>query len=75
MVCPDHSGITENIGFLSGECKAIWSEVKDINLRQINLREKLPKEYVSREDMAEIKGRLKTIDEKLDAYFLRISHS
>jgi hypothetical protein len=71
-ICTDHSGIIKDVGFLATECKSIWSEIKDINLRQINLREKLPKDYVSKEDLADIKGRLKSIDEKIDAYFLRV---
>lgn len=70
-VCSDHSGIIKDVGFLAIECKSIWSEIKDINVRQINLRERLPKEYVSKEDLGEIKGRLKTIDDKLEAYFMR----
>jgi len=71
-ICVDHSGIIKDVGFLATECKSIWSEIKDINLRQINLREKLPKDYVSKDDLLDIKGRLKSIDEKIDAYFLRI---
>jgi hypothetical protein len=66
--CIDHSGVSKDLSFLAGECKSIWGEIKDVNARQISLRERLPKEYVSREDLGEIKGRLKSIDDKLDSY-------
>jgi hypothetical protein len=64
----EHYGFIKDIGFLAMECKNIWLEIKDVNKRQITLRESLPKDYVSRDDLTEIKLRLKSIDDKLENY-------
>jgi hypothetical protein len=73
--CTDHSlikerqdGVMIKIEFLVEECKSIWGEIKDINQRQIVLREKLPEQYINKGDLAGIKERLKSIDDKLDRY-------
>lgn len=67
--CVEHSGIVKDTAFVIMECKTIWTEIKDINVRQMSLRERLPRDYVSKDDLNEIKGRLKSIDQKLDRYF------
>lgn len=65
----EHYGIAKDLGFLGTECKSLWLEVKDINKRQILLRENLPKDYVSRDDLIEIRSRLKSIDDKLNTFY------
>ena len=76
--CTDHSlikerqdGVMIKIGFLIEECKLVWVEIKEINQRQIQLREKLPEQYINKSDLAGIKERLKSIDDKLDRYLER----
>ena len=76
--CGDHElirqrqdGILKDIAFLIDDCKIIWLEIKDINLRQISLREKLPNQYVAKGDLLGINERLKSIDDKLDRYMER----
>src|SRR5512135_786359 len=68
-VCPYHSGLVRDANFAIEECKAIWLEIKDINKRQMSLRERLPHEYVSRDDLRGIQDRLTGIDQKLDRYY------
>lgn len=67
--CPVHSGLVRDTAFSIEECKAIWLEIKEINKRQMSLRERLPHEYVSREDLRGIQERLGNIDQKLDRYY------
>jgi DNA integrity scanning protein DisA with diadenylate cyclase activity len=68
----EHYGLIKDVGFLGTECKNVWLEIREINKRQITLRENLPKDYVNRNDLEDIKSRLKSIDEKLDNYrFIR----
>jgi hypothetical protein len=73
--CADHAmvkerqdGVLVKIDFLIAECKSVWGEIKDINQRQIALREKLPLQYINKDDLTGIKERLKSIDDKLDRY-------
>jgi len=68
QTCQEHSGFTTTITLLVEECKAIWLEIKEVNRRQISLRERLPSDYVSKADLMELKDRLKSIDNKLDRY-------
>lgn len=67
-ICNIHSGVANTIAFLVEECKNIWLEVKEVNKRQITLRERLPAEYVSKDDLRGIHDRLGNIDSKLDRY-------
>jgi hypothetical protein len=66
--CIEHSGMVKDIGFVATECKSLWLEIKEINTRQMELRSRLPAEYVSKDDLREIQGRLKSIDHKLDRF-------
>lgn len=66
--CIEHSGILKDVGFIIGECKTIWLEIKDINLRQMDLRSKLPEKYASKDDLRGIQDKLISIDTKLDRY-------
>lgn len=66
--CLVHEGVSRDIGFVIDECKSIWLEIKEVNKRQIALREKLPEQYVAKADMANIQERLRSIDGKLDRY-------
>jgi len=66
--CLVHEGVTRDIGFVIDECKSIWLEIKEVNKRQIVLREKLPEQYVAKADLISIQDRLRSIDGKLDRY-------
>lgn len=66
---PYHSGLERDVSFLAEECKAIWLEIKEINQRQMSLRERLPRDYVSKDDLKSIQDRLGNIDKKLDRYY------
>lgn len=66
--CLDHTGLIRDTSFAIAECKSIWLEIKDINSRQMSLRQKLPEDYVSKSDLASIQDRLRSIDGKLDRY-------
>lgn len=66
---PYHSGFERDVSFLAEECKAIWLEIKEINQRQMSLRERLPRDYVSKDDLKSIQTRLGNIDQKLDRYY------
>lgn len=68
VVCVEHMGLVKDIAFTASECRSIWLEIKDINSRQMTLREKLPQQYISRSDLKEIQDRLGNIDKKLDRY-------
>lgn len=67
--CPYHSGLVKDTTFTIEECKAIWLEIKEINQRQMSLRERLPRDFVSKEDLKNIQIRLGNIDLKLDRYY------
>jgi hypothetical protein len=66
--CIISDGMAKDINFLVEECKSIWVEMKEVNKRQIALREKLPEQYVAKSDLINIQDRLKSIDGKLDRY-------
>jgi hypothetical protein len=66
--CLQHAGLIRDTSFTIDECKNIWLEIKDINNRQMTLRQKLPEDYVSKNDLSSIQDRLKSIDSKLDRY-------
>jgi len=66
--CLQHAGLIRDTNFTIEECKSIWLEIKDINSRQMTLRQKLPEDYVSKHDLSSIQDRLKSIDSKLDRY-------
>ena len=68
QTCQEHSGFTTTITSLVEECRTIWLEIKEVNKRQISLRERLPADYVSKSDLVDLKDRLKSIDNKLDRY-------
>jgi len=68
QTCQEHSGFTTTITSLVEECRSIWLEIKEVNKRQISLRERLPSDYVSKSDLIDLKDRLKSIDNKLDRY-------
>ena len=66
--CLQHAGLIRDTSFTIEECKSIWLEIKDINSRQMTLRQKLPEDYVSKNDLTNIQIRLNSIDEKLGRY-------
>lgn len=66
--CLQHIALAKDASFTIEECKSIWLEIKDINKRQMELRQRLPENYVSKNDLKEIQDKLKTIDDKLDRY-------
>lgn len=66
--CLQHAGLIRDTSFTIEECKSIWLEIKDINARQMTLRQKLPEDYVSKHDLSIIQDRLKSIESKLDRY-------
>jgi len=66
--CMAHEGVSKDIGFVVDECKSIWLEIKEVNKRQMELRSKLPEQYVAKSDLIIIQDRLKSIDGKLDRY-------
>ena len=66
--CLAHAGLIRDSSFTIDECKSIWLEIKEVNHRQMSLRERLPKDYVSKDDLTGIQERLKSIDGKLDRY-------
>jgi hypothetical protein len=66
--CLISDGMAKDINFLVEECKSIWVEMKEVNKRQITLRERLPEQYVAKTDLIGIQDRLKSIDAKLDRY-------
>ena len=64
-------GVLKDTGSLLQDCRDIWLEIKAINLRQLQLREKLPEQYVNKSELGVMNDRLKSIDSKLDRYFER----
>lgn len=73
--CMQHAGLVRDTAFTIEECKSIWLEIKDINNRQMTLRQKLPEDYVSKHDLMSIQDRLKSIDSKIDRYMeMAMSH-
>jgi len=68
LVKTRQEGVLKDISFVVQDCKALWLEIKEINLRQFQLREKLPEQYVNKSDLVGINDRLKSIDDKLSRY-------
>jgi hypothetical protein len=70
--CAKHSGVTKSLEVLEDkvdkEFTYVWTEIKEVNKRQIELRQKLPEQYVSKVDLSEMHNRLRDIDNKLDKF-------
>lgn len=68
--CPAHSGIMATAEILqrntTDEFRAVWLEIKEINLRQVELRQRLPEKYVNKDDLIRLENRLGVIDSKID---------
>jgi tetrahydromethanopterin S-methyltransferase subunit G len=70
--CSKHSGVTKSLEVLEDKVDKgftyVWTEIKEVNKRQIDLRQKLPEQYVSKVDLSEMHNRLRDIDNKLDKF-------